>query len=94
MQDSAVFGHVDLVATEHGVNALAQARFLGELHQQWQGLLGDAVFRVVEVEAGALDCQALAALGVITEKLAEVQSLDLRVMGLELLPGRTLGKRC
>ena len=34
VQHGAVLGDVDLVAAEHGVDALAQARLLGQLQQQ------------------------------------------------------------
>jgi hypothetical protein len=34
VQHGAVLGDVDLLAAEHRVDALAQPRFLGQLHQQ------------------------------------------------------------
>ena len=43
MQDGALFGDVDLFAAEHGVDARAQAAFVGQLQQQAQRLIGDAV---------------------------------------------------
>ena len=59
----ALLGDVDLLAAEHGVDALAQARLLGELEQQRQGLVGDAVLGIVEIDSGGLDREPLAALG-------------------------------
>ena len=92
VQHGALLGDVDLLAAEHGVDALAQARLFGELEQQLQRLVGDAVLRVVEIDADGLDRQALAALGVVGEELAEVQPLDLLVVGLESGPSRTLAQ--
>ena len=37
MQDGAVFGDVDFFAAEHGVDALAQAGFLGQLQEELAG---------------------------------------------------------
>ena len=51
----------------------AQARLLGQLQQQLQRLVGDAVLGVVEIEPDGLDRQALAALGIVGEELAEMQ---------------------
>ena len=49
VQDSAVFRDVDLLAPEHGVDALAQSGFLGELQEQLERFVGDAILRVIEV---------------------------------------------
>ena len=62
VQDGAVLGDVDLVAAEHGVDARAQAGLLGQLQQQLERLVGDAVLRVVEEEADGLERHPLAAL--------------------------------
>ena len=61
VQDSTIFRDVDLVAAEHRVDAIAQLRFLGELQQQPQGLVGDAVLGIIEVNARRLDRQSFAA---------------------------------
>ena len=73
MQHGALLRGVDLLAAEHGVDALAQARLLGELEQQPQGLVGDPVLGVVEIDPGSFDRQLLAALGILGEELAEVR---------------------
>ena len=44
VQHRAVLGDVDLLAAEHGVDALAQARLLGELQQQPHRLVGGSRF--------------------------------------------------
>ncbi len=60
---------------------------LGELDQQLQRLVGDAVLGVVEEQPGALGDQALAAVWVLGEELAQVALADLGVVLLEGLPG-------
>ena len=92
MEDGAVLGRVDPVAAEHRLRALAQPRLLGELEEQPQRLVGDAVLRVVEVDAGALGGETLAARRVLGEEVAQVCLADLRVVALERLPGRAFAQ--
>ena len=87
VQHRAVFRDVDLLAAEHGVDPLAQAGLLRQLQQEPQRLVGDAVLRVVEVEAGGLRRQPLAACGIVREELAEMHVPDNVAMALERLPG-------
>ena len=49
MQNGPVFGNVDFLTSEHGVDPRSQIRFLRQLHQQVQRFVGDAVLRVIEV---------------------------------------------
>ena len=51
VQDGAIFGDVDLLAAKHGVDPRSQARFLGQLNEQLQRLVRDAVLGVVQEEA-------------------------------------------
>ena len=54
-----------------------QARFVGELEEEAQRLVRDAVLRVVEVDAGRLEREALArARGSLGEQFAQVQAAD------------------
>ena len=92
MEHGPVFGAVDLLALEHGVNPLPQAGFVRELQQELHRLAGDAVLRVIEINARRFGGQALAALAVIREQIAQVQRARLLTMGLEALPGRPLGE--
>src|SRR5439155_1189398 len=87
VEDRAVLGHVDLVAAEHGVDALAQPDLLGEPKEEAEGVLGHAVLRVVEVQAHAFDRETLTATRIVGEELAVVDVPDLRVMVAESLPG-------
>ncbi len=70
-----------------------EARLLGELHEQPERLVGDAVLRVVEVEAGALGGKPLAARRVVGEEVAQVEVADLGVVRFERAPGRPLAER-
>ena len=61
VEDGPVLGDVDLLAREHRVDAGPQPGPLGEREEQPHGLVGDAVLRVVEVDAVDLEREALAA---------------------------------
>jgi len=93
VQHGPPLSDVDLLALEHGVDALSQAALLGQLQQEPHGFVGDAVLGVVEVHADRLGRQALAALRVVGEELTEVQAADLLVVGCEGLPCRALRQR-
>ena len=65
MQDGPVLRDVDLLASEHGVDAAAQIRFLGQLDEKPKRFVGDKVLRIVEVEPDRLGGHSLAALRVL-----------------------------
>ena len=90
VQDGAVLGDVDLLAPKHGVDASAQAGFLGQLQEELEGFVGDAVLRVVEVEAHGLGRHTLAAFGIIRKKLAQMQLTDTLMVSGESFPCLTL----
>ena len=52
---------------------VAQAALLGQSAEQPEGLVGDAILRVVEIDADRLGGQALAAGRIVGEEGAEVQ---------------------
>ena len=93
VQDGAVLGDVDLLAPEHGVDAVAEAGPLRERDEEAEGLVGDAVLGVVEVDAVDLDGQALAAVGIVGEQVAEVDVAQLVEVRVERAPLRRLGDR-
>jgi hypothetical protein len=92
VQDSPILGQVDPVTAEHRIDALAQAALLGQTTEQRDGLVGDAILRVVQIESDRLRGQALAADRVGGEELAEVPLPDRLVVRLECLPRRPLGQ--
>lgn len=93
MECGAFLGRIDRLTAEHGVPALAQSTVLGQIHQQGERVIGDAVFGIVEIQPGGVDLQPLAALRVIRKKLPQVPSADVAVMIDERLPRGTLDQR-
>ena len=72
MQNRSLLGDVDLFSTKHGVDSFPQSKFLGELDQQFECFVRDAILRVIEIKAHGLDRQTLAALGIVRKKLSQV----------------------
>ena len=85
-------GGVDLLAAEHRVDPLRQAGSLGQLQQEAQRFVGDAVLGVVEVEADGFGGQALAPLGIVGEEGAEGHVFHRGVVLGERLPCGQPGK--
>ena len=83
VQHGPVFRDVDSLPAEHGVDPPSQAGFLGQLKEKLEGFVGDPVLRVIQKEAHGLGCHALAALGVVCEKLPEMQIAGLSRSGLQ-----------
>ena len=90
VEDGPVLGDVDVLAAEHRVAPLGDAASAGELDEQPERLVGDAVLRIVQEETGALGDQPLAAIRILGEEVAQVPLPDLGVVLLESLPGRLL----
>ena len=71
---------------EHRVDAPAQTRFLGQLQQQLERLVGHAVLGVIEVNSGGLERHPLAARGIVGEQLAQMHAAT-AVVRRERFPG-------
>ena len=69
VQDGPLLGNVDLLPSEHGIDAGLQAGFLGQPQQERERLIGDAVLRVVEVDADGFCGHPLSALGVVVQRV-------------------------
>src|SRR5438093_12274399 len=80
VEDGAVLRHVDALPAEHGVDALPEARRLGQIEQPAHRLVGDAVLRVVEIESGGFERKALSAGGIVREQRPEMNGLQLTGM--------------
>src|SRR5579863_10286224 len=93
MENGPPFGDVDLLASKHGVDTLTQAGLLCKLDEQPDRLIGNAVLRIIEVETCCVKREALGALRILSEELAEMYLLDIRVMCLKCLPRRALAER-
>ena len=72
VQDRALLRDVDFLAAKHGVDLRAKAGFLGQLQEELHGFVGDAILRVVEVNACGLGCHALSAPWVIRKQLPQM----------------------
>ena len=86
MEDGAILGPVDPDAPEHVRPALLHVRGPRHRQQQRQGLVGDPVLAVVEVQASALGGQALRPSRVVGEQVTQVAVLDAGMVGKDRLP--------
>jgi hypothetical protein len=62
------FSGVDLLSAEHRLDAVAQPALVGQSQEETDRVVGDAILRIVEVQAGAFGHQALAARGIVSEQ--------------------------
>ena len=72
VEHGPVLGDVDVLAGEHRFAPFVDAALGGEVAEQQQRLVDDPVLREVEVEAGAVGDEALAARRVGVEEVAQV----------------------
>ena len=86
MEDGAILG--PLIRTPANIvrPALLHVRGPGHRQQQRHRLVGDPVLAVVEEQAGALGGQALRALRVVGEEVAQVAVPDRGMVGEDRLP--------
>ena len=80
VQNRPLFGDVDLIPTKHGLDSLLKAAFFSQLKKKLQCFVGDAIFRVIEVNPSRFCRHTLAALGIICEKLTEMKFADLLIV--------------
>ena len=93
VEHGAVLGHIDPLPGEHRIPVPLEPGLLGELEQQAQGLVGDAVLRVIEIEPGGLGPQPLTARRVLGEELAQMAAHQLRMVLGQGIEGRALPQR-
>ena len=88
VQYGASFGHVDLVAVEHGVDGAAQIGLASQVHQQLEGLFGDQVLGVVDQDVATEgEGELVKTLGILCEQILETHLLVGCKMGFQCLPG-------
>jgi hypothetical protein len=75
------------------MSRLLQCGLLGQAEKETEGLVGDAVLRVVEIDARGLGRQPLAPPQVLGEQVPQVAVGDLVVVALQRLPGCALPQR-
>ena len=80
VQHRPVLGEVDLVAAEHRIDFPAQAAFVGQAQQQPQGLVGEAMLGIVEIQPRRFQRKALAARGILCEQRPEMNLFDFPIM--------------
>ena len=88
VQHCALLGRIDLVAAPHRLDTLTHTAFIGQREQQAQRFVGNPVFGVVQIQACTFGRQALAALRIGVEQVAQACAADRVVMSDERLPGR------
>ena len=93
VQHRPLLCHVDLLAPEHGLDALLQPRRLCQLQQQAHRLVGNAVLGIVKINANGFRREALSPPGVLGKERSEMKGLYLLIVFLERLPGRALCQR-
>ena len=92
VEDGAVFRLVDVDAVEHVFDGVLQAGLFGQLQEQGDRLVRDAVLGVVEIQI-VLEFNdiALGALRILREEVFQLGVFDFVVMGLQGFP---CGKLC
>ena len=83
MEDRPVLGTIDRLAGEHRRAVLLDLGSVGERDEPPHRLLVDLVLRIVEEEVAEGDREALEAIGIVGEALAERHRGDRRTMRLE-----------
>jgi hypothetical protein len=72
MQNRPLLSDIDLFPAEHRIDSCPQSRLTGQLKQQLDGLVGNAILGIVEVQPHSLRRQTRASLGIIRKQLSEV----------------------
>ena len=93
VQHRALFRDVDFVAPEHGVDPLPQSGLGCEFEEQFQGLVGDAVFRVIQVKAHSLQVIRSPRFGSCANKSRRCKLARLFEVCRQSAPGFALGQR-
>ena len=91
VQNGAVFREIDFIAPEHGVDPRAQAGFLGQLQEELESLIGDAILRIIQKKACRFGRHALAAFGIAREKIPQMM-LPILAVSHQGFPRPTFGE--
>ena len=92
VENGALLRDVDLFSLEHGIDAFPQPGFLGKLEEERDGLVGDAMFRVVEENAEGLHAHPLAAPGVRGKQAPQVLVFHACIVAFQRFPRCAVGK--
>src|SRR5437764_1151399 len=86
VKDRALLRNIDCLTLKHGLDPAAKIRLCRQLQQQLQCLGGDAVFGIIEIDACGFCAQAFTTVGLLREKLPEMEVLDAVIVGLQQSP--------
>jgi len=87
------FRDVDFLAAKHCIDPPAQSRLFGKLNEQLKRLVIDAIFRVIQVDAGGLGGHPFAARRIIREQVSQVQMPRRLIVIFEGLPRHVFARR-
>ncbi len=90
VQDSSLFGDIDLLAAEHRVASSGNTSFSGERDQQSNRLISDAVLREVQIDARTPGAEVRASFWIVGEELPQMSVFDFFVVRPQRDPRGTL----
>jgi hypothetical protein len=93
VQHRPIFRDVDLLASKHRVDSGAQAGLLGELDEQPECLVIDAILRIIQEDAGSLRRHPRAARRIRCKQVSQVAAPYGRMVIFEHLPYRVFARR-
>jgi hypothetical protein len=82
MQSSTVLGYIYLFSPKHRVHPRVQSGLVRQLDEKLNRLVGDSIFRVIEVQARRLDCEAFTAVWILCKKVAKMEAPNLPMVAL------------
>src|SRR5262245_46136475 len=89
VEHGPIFGHIDLVASEHRLDTLVKPGFLRQLYEELDCVIRNTVLRVVQEQSFCLGSHASATRRIISKKRSKMYRPALLVLTLYLLPGLT-----
>jgi hypothetical protein len=87
MQNRSLLGDIYSFSAKHGVDAGTQARLLGKLQEQPHCFVGDAVLRIIKINALRLNLKASSSCWILSAEISTMESADRRGMRPLGLPG-------
>jgi hypothetical protein len=90
MQNSAIFRDIDSLASKHRVDPGPQPGLFSEFDEQLEGVVVNAIFRVIQVDADGLRGHSLATRRIVGKQAAQVQALHRRMVVFKIAPDGAL----
>ena len=92
VEDGAVFGDVDFVAAEHAIAPFLDFGVSGEVQEEAEGFIGDAIFGEIQENVAEAKGEFFESFRVFGEKIAHVDRREGLEMRKECLPRMGLGE--